>query len=305
VREFVEWQHAQVDVVEKSASEAASVGRSLVIAALSSARPGHRHRLPHFPLRRGSPRHREGPRACDRARATSTTTSRSRVRDEAAQLLKAISEMQASLKAIVREVHSSAEMVTTASTQIASGNADLSSRTEEQASSIEETAASIEGAHLDRRPERGERARSRPARERRLQDRQPGGEVVNEVVRKMEEIQASSKKISEIIGVIDGIAFQTNILALNAAVEAAGGRAGPRLRGGGERSAQPRAALGLRGERDQGPHHGFRGHGGRGLEARGRSRQDHEEVVHSVQRVSEIIGRSPRPRTSRARASAR
>jgi len=291
VREFVEWQHAQVDVVEKSASEAASVGRSLVIAALVLGLVAGI--IIAFLISRSV----VGPLAVARDHALRIAKGdlhddiTVEGRDEAAQLLKAISEMQASLKAIVREVHSSAEMVTTASTQIASGNADLSARTEEQASSIEETAASIEeltstvGQNADNAREADQLASGAS----RIANR--GGEVVNEVVRKMEEIQASSKKISEIIGVIDGIAFQTNILALNAAVEAA--RAGEQGRGFAVVASEVRnlaqrsasAAKEIKGLITDSV--GTVDAGSKLVDEAGKTM---EEVVNSVQRVSEIIG---------------
>src|SRR6185503_10807125 len=122
-----------------------------------------------------------------------------------------------------------AEEVTTASTQIAAGNTDLSSRTEEQASSLEETAASIEEmtATVNQNAQNAGEADKVASSAAEVARR--GGAAVDEVVRKMETIQQSSRKIGDIIGVIDSIAFQTNILALNAAVEAA--RAGDQGRG--------------------------------------------------------------------------
>jgi len=129
----------------------------------------------------------------------------------------------------VTQVRASAESVASASAQIAQGNNDLSQRTEQQASSLEETAASMEqlsttvSQNADNAREANQLAASASV------VAQKGGEVVGQVVTTMNEINAGSKKISDIIGVIDGIAFQTNILALNAAVEAA--RAGEQGRG--------------------------------------------------------------------------
>ncbi len=126
-------------------------------------------------------------------------------------------------------VHTSAGSVATASAEIAQGNQDLSGRTESQASSLEETAASMEqlGATIRHNADNANQANQLAVGASQVATR--GGEVVSQVVSTMQNIQASSSKISDIIGVIDGIAFQTNILALNAAVEAA--RAGEQGRG--------------------------------------------------------------------------
>ncbi|MYM40071.1 methyl-accepting chemotaxis protein [Pseudoduganella sp. CY13W] len=144
-------------------------------------------------------------------------------------LLNAMKVMRDNLATIVNDVRSGADIVVTASSQIASGNLDLSSRTEMQASSLEETASSMEEmtATVKQNADNASQANqlaisaSDVARE--------GGAIVSEVVATMDLINASSKKIVDIISVIDGIAFQTNILALNAAVEAA--RAGEQGRG--------------------------------------------------------------------------
>jgi len=150
-------------------------------------------------------------------------------RDEVGDLLAALQRMNASLLATVSEVRAGTDTIVSASQQIASGNLDLSSRTEEQASSLEETASSMEELTSTVR-QNAEHAReanvlARSASEIAVR----GGEVVSQVVTTMAAINESSKKIADIIGVIDGIAFQTNILALNAAVEAA--RAGEQGRG--------------------------------------------------------------------------
>jgi methyl-accepting chemotaxis protein len=150
-------------------------------------------------------------------------------RDETAQLLSALSTMKANLAGIVSNVRQNADGVATASAQIAQGNSDLSSRTEEQASALEQTAASMEELsstvkqNADNARQGNQLAISASA------VAVKGGEVVGQVVQTMKGINDSSKKIADIISVIDGIAFQTNILALNAAVEAA--RAGEQGRG--------------------------------------------------------------------------
>jgi len=144
-------------------------------------------------------------------------------------LLAAMQDMQTSLRGVVQGIQSAAKSVESASSEIAQGNQDLSDRTETQASYLQETAASMTQLTVTVRQTT---ASSRQASDlavaaSRLAGK--GGEAVGHVVHRMEEIQSASKKITEIIGVIDGIAFQTNILALNAAVEAA--RAGEQGRG--------------------------------------------------------------------------
>jgi methyl-accepting chemotaxis protein len=149
--------------------------------------------------------------------------------NETAQLLSALKDMQTSLTTVVAGVRQNAEGVATASAEIAQGNQDLSQRTEEQASSLEQTAASMEelGATVRQNADNAVQANqlARSASEVAIK----GGEVVGHVVQTMKSINDSSRKIADIISVIDGIAFQTNILALNAAVEAA--RAGEQGRG--------------------------------------------------------------------------
>jgi methyl-accepting chemotaxis protein-1 (serine sensor receptor) len=148
---------------------------------------------------------------------------------DSTSLLARLSEMQGSLATVVSNVRQNSESVATASAQIAQGNLDLSQRTEEQASALEETAASMEqlGATVKQNADNARQANqlAQGASTVAIQ----GGVVVSQVVETMKGINDSSRKIADIIGVIDGIAFQTNILALNAAVEAA--RAGEQGRG--------------------------------------------------------------------------
>ena len=150
-------------------------------------------------------------------------------RDSIGELEQALSDMQGQLSHIVGGVRQSAEAVATASAQIAQGNQDLSQRTEEQASALEETAAAMEQLNSTVRQNADNAKQANQLALGASGVAVKGGEVVGQVVQTMKGINDSSKKIADIIGVIDGIAFQTNILALNAAVEAA--RAGEQGRG--------------------------------------------------------------------------
>jgi methyl-accepting chemotaxis protein len=140
-----------------------------------------------------------------------------------------IRDMQVSLAGVVRTVRQNADSVATASQQIATGNGDLSQRTEQQASSLQQTATSMEqlGATVRQNADNSHQANELAANASKVA--LDGGTLVVQVIETMRGINESSKKIADIIGVIDGIAFQTNILALNAAVEAA--RAGEQGRG--------------------------------------------------------------------------
>ena len=163
--------------------------------------------------------------------AAGNLNSRIEVRsgDEAGQLMQALQEMNHNLSEIITGVRSSSDAIATATSQIAAGNLDLSSRTEQQASALEQTTASMQelAGTVKQNFESGKRANE--LAESASQVAVKGGAVVAEVVHTMEAINVSSRKIFDIISVIDGIAFQTNILALNAAVEAA--RAGEQGRG--------------------------------------------------------------------------
>ncbi|SFB24695.1 methyl-accepting chemotaxis protein [Collimonas sp. OK607] len=149
--------------------------------------------------------------------------------DETGQLLGALKDMNGSLENIIGQVRNGTDTIATASAQIASGNQDLSSRTEQQASSLEETASSMEEmtSIVKQNADNAHQANRLAVSASEVAVK--GGEVVSQVVDTMSSIKDSSRKIVDIIGVIDGIAFQTNILALNAAVEAA--RAGEQGRG--------------------------------------------------------------------------
>ena len=210
--------------------------------------------------------------------------------DELGEVLRSLADMNGSLAEIVNGVREAAEKVTVASSQIAAGNNDLSARTEEQASNLEETAASIEEmtATVSQNAQSAAAANELAAGAAKVAQR--GGDAVGEVVKTMEGIQQSSRRIADIIGVIDSIAFQTNILALNAAVEAA--RAGEQGRGfavvAGEvrnlaqRSAEAaREIKGLITESVQRVDAGAKLAGGAGSTM--------GEIVTSVNRVSQLI----------------
>ena len=150
-------------------------------------------------------------------------------RDEFGLLLQVLKDMNASLAGIVGDVRNSTDSIAIAAQEIAAGNSDLSQRTEEQASNLEETASSMEEltSTVKQNAENAKQANQLALSASDIAVK--GGQAVNEVVHTMASINTSSKKIADIISVIEGIAFQTNILALNAAVEAA--RAGEQGRG--------------------------------------------------------------------------
>ena len=148
---------------------------------------------------------------------------------DTSSLLAHLEVMRASLSRTIGELNTAAEQVSSASHEIATGNADLSSRTEQQASSLEQTAASMEELSATVK-HNADAARQAVQMAQATSDvAEGGGQMMGDVVATMQRISQSSQRIGEIIGVIDGIAFQTNILALNAAVEAA--RAGEQGRG--------------------------------------------------------------------------
>nr|WP_297352354.1 methyl-accepting chemotaxis protein [uncultured Caldimonas sp.] len=210
---------------------------------------------------------------------------------EAGELQRALAEMQESLQGMVRQIQSATEGITTASTEIASGNQDLSVRTEQAASSLQQTASSMEQltGTVKQSADAAQQAQRLAASASDVAAK--GGTVVSQVVTTMDEINTASRKIADIIGVIDGIAFQTNILALNAAVEAA--RAGEQGRGfavvAGEvrtlaqRSAQAareiKALIGASVDKVD--------NGARLVRDAGATM---DEIVASVQRVNSIIG---------------
>jgi len=211
--------------------------------------------------------------------------------DEVGRLLAQVSAMQQRLAAMVRQIRASTDSISTASTEIASGNQDLSARTEQTASNLQQAASSMEQLTGTVKQSADSARQANQLASSAAEVAARGGKVVSEVVSTMDEINASSKKIADIIGVIDGIAFQTNILALNAAVEAA--RAGEQGRGfavvAGEvrnlaqRSAQAakeiKGLIGASVEKVES--------GSKLVADAGHTMQ---EIVGSVQRVTDIIG---------------
>ena len=211
--------------------------------------------------------------------------------DESAQLTTSLGKMQDALARIVREIRSSTEQIQVASTQVASGNQDLSARTEQTAGSLQQAASSMDELTSTMRHSADAATQAHGLANSASAIATRGGTVVSQVVATMNEINASSKKISDIIGVIDGIAFQTNILALNAAVEAA--RAGEQGRGfavvaGEVRSLAQRSAEAAKEIKS------LIGASVDKVESGARLVQDAgstmQEIVSAVRRVSDVLG---------------
>ena len=216
------------------------------------------------------------------------TTNR---RDEIGRLVLEVEDMRQRFVGMLHQLRTASDSIGTASAEIASGNQDLSSRTEQAASSLQQTAASMEQltSTVKNSADAARQANQLAASASEIAVR--GGQVVSQVVSTMDEINHSSKKISDIIGVIDGIAFQTNILALNAAVEAA--RAGEQGRGFAVVAAEVRSLA----QRSAEAAREIKGLIGTsvdkvetGTRLVGDAGQTMGEIVASVQRVTDIIG---------------
>ena len=231
-------------------------------------------------------------KAADRIAAGDLTGNcRPQGTDEAAQLVTSLGKMQDSLTRIVREIRSSTEQIQVASTEVASGNQDLSARTEQTAGSLQQAASSMDELTSTMRHSADAANQAHGLASSASEIATRGGKVVSQVVSTMDEINSSSKKIADIIGVIDGIAFQTNILALNAAVEAA--RAGEQGRGfavvaGEVRSLAQRSAEAAKEIKT------LIGASVDKVESGARLVQDAgstmQEIVSAVRRVSEVLG---------------
>jgi methyl-accepting chemotaxis protein len=210
---------------------------------------------------------------------------------EGASALRALQDLQSELRRTIGAIRTGADEVSTASTEIAMGNQDLSARTEQTASNLQQTASSLSQLTGNVRQSADAASQANQLASSAAQVARRGGEVVSQVVSTMDEINTSSKKIADIIGVIDGIAFQTNILALNAAVEAA--RAGEQGRGfavvaGEVRSLAQRSAEAAKEIKS------LIGTSVDKVETGSKLVQDAgstmDEIVASVQRVTDIIG---------------
>ncbi|WP_053842481.1 methyl-accepting chemotaxis protein [Paracidovorax avenae] len=234
-------------------------------------------------------------RAVDVARAVAAGDLTQRIeihaRDEVGLLLESLRDMNTALATVVSRVRQGSESVASASMQIAQGNSDLSSRTESQASALEETAASMEelGSTVAQNADNARQANQLAQASSGVAEQ--GGAVVAQVVDTMKGISESSRRISDIINVIDGIAFQTNILALNAAVEAA--RAGEQGRGfavvaGEVRSLAQRSAGAAKEIKELITASVERVESGAQLADRAGSTMT--EVVGSIRRVTDIMG---------------
>ena len=211
--------------------------------------------------------------------------------DELGAMIVALGTMQESLSALVDSVRGSAESIQSASSEVATGNQDLATRTEQAASSLQHTASSMQqlSTTVQHSVDSARQANQLAASAATVAVR--GGDVVSKVVSTMNDINASSKKISDIISVIDGIAFQTNILALNAAVEAA--RAGEQGRGFAVVASEVRSLAGRSAEAAK-EIKSLIGASVERVEAGSRlvadAGQTMAEIVTSVKRVSDIIG---------------
>ncbi|MGI4844102.1 MAG: methyl-accepting chemotaxis protein [Janthinobacterium lividum] len=282
--ELAEQASAQVRAIEASTRTMVMVLTGVVLA-LTAAIAWYLTRSITVPLGR----------ALDLANtvASGDLTSRIEVdrRDEAGQLLQALKRMNENLARTVSAVRSGTDTIGTAAAEVAAGNLDLSARTEQQASSLEETASSMEEltSTVKQNADNARQANTLAEAASRVAER--GGEVIGDVVGTMEQINASAGKIVDIIGVIDGIAFQTNILALNAAVEAA--RAGEQGRGFAVVASEVRN-LAQRSAAAAKEIKSLIGDSTQAVEAGsklvGEAGSTMQEIVESVRRVTDIMG---------------
>ncbi|RDU99138.1 methyl-accepting chemotaxis protein [Trinickia dinghuensis] len=232
-------------------------------------------------------------RHCERiASGDLTGTIAADQRNEMGRLLVGLQSMQAALVATVSRVRTGSEAIMHGAREIATGNADLSQRTEQQAASLQETASSMEQLTATVKLNASHALEATDLARDASDTATRGGEVVGDVVRTMEDIASSSHQIGDIIGVIEGIAFQTNILALNAAVEAA--RAGEQGRGfavvaGEVRSLAQRSASAAKEIKSLIAASADKVQNGSALV--GRAGQTMDQVVTSVHRVTDIIGK--------------
>ncbi|MEM5384699.1 methyl-accepting chemotaxis protein [Paraburkholderia phymatum] len=211
--------------------------------------------------------------------------------NEIGRLFRAVGQMQESLSAMLKSMHASVESIDTGAREISMGNTDLSQRTEQQAASLQETASSMEQltGTVRQNAENARQASQLAVNASDIATR--GGEVVSQVVSTMQDIASSSNKVVDIISVIEGIAFQTNILALNAAVEAA--RAGEQGRGfavvaGEVRSLAQRSASAAKEIKELIGDSADKVQGGSALVGRAGTTMD--EIVQAVRRVTDIMG---------------
>ncbi len=212
-------------------------------------------------------------------------------KDEVARVLQSLTAMQSNLAQIVSRVRSGSESVSTASAEIAQGNGDLSARTESQASALEETAASMEELSSTVKQNADNARTANQLAQSASKVAVQGGEVVAQVVDTMKGINDSSRKIADIISVIDGIAFQTNILALNAAVEAA--RAGEQGRGFAVVASEVRSLAGRSADAAKEIKTLITDsveRVGQGTALVDQAGQTMQEVVASIRRVTDIMG---------------
>ncbi|MFZ5487183.1 MAG: methyl-accepting chemotaxis protein [Pseudomonadota bacterium] len=289
--DFLKVQEAQRDAAVKQSEQARrnTMLTSLVVTALVLALGGVLCAL----LVRSitQPLHRAVEAAQAIGKGDLSLTLQTHRKDEFGDLLRAFSRMVEHLRGVVTEVRTGVDSVALAANEIAHGNQDLSARTEQTASSLEETAASMEQLTATVSQSADTARQANQLASQAAQAAQRGGAVVGQVVQSMQQITDSSRKIADIIGVIDGIAFQTNILALNAAVEAA--RAGEQGRGFAVVASEVRSLAGRSAEAAK-EIKALIGNSVENVESGSQqvaqAGQAMSEIVAGVQRVNDLIG---------------